>query len=398
VAGGRVPNLFISGVPATGKTTFSRWLASNMDYVRCPSGEEPGPNFRREIEAAIDSGAPVVVEMGFLEGGFDLVEDLTELGFEFWWFDGDREVALQNFLDRPNHPATPENFRFYMAHVERHWGRYQENFEDRRLDVISGPERVLMSNEDRWAAIQTYTTSAARSPLGCESGPIDRRERALLATGIIGSMPDSASDPLDVVRLGYDQLSARYRPDNADPKEYRVWTGELLTALQPGSSVLDLGCGCGVPVARRLVQEGHRVTGIDISERQIERARTLVPGAMFQVADMTRRILEPASFDAVIAFYSLIHVPLAAQPTVIEQVSNCLVDGGLLLATVGWEAWTGSDVDWLDSGVEMWWSQADQATYRIWLEEAGLEVVQCSFAPDGESGHALIWARRQRRM
>ena len=216
------------------------------------------------------------------------------------------------------------------------------------------------------------------------------------AAGIIGSMPDSPADPLEVVRVGFDQLSVSYRPDDADPEEYRVWTGELLAALQPASSVLDLGCGCGVPVDRRLVEEGHRVTGVDISERQIERARTLVPGATFLVADMTRRIWEPASFDAVIVLYSLIHVPLVDQPSVIEQVSDCLVDGGLLLATVGREAWTGSDSDWLGGGVEMWWSQTDQATYRAWLEAAGPEVIECSFVPDGESGHALFWARRRR--
>jgi hypothetical protein len=163
VAGARIPNLFISGVPATGETTFSRWLASEKGYVRCPSGEEPGVSFRQEIEAAIASGAPVVLEMGFLEGGFDLVDDLTERGFEFWWFDGDRDIALDNFLNRPNHPATQQNFRVYMAHVERHWTRYQKKFEDRRLDVISGPRLELMSNEDRWAAIEAYTPRANRS-------------------------------------------------------------------------------------------------------------------------------------------------------------------------------------------------------------------------------------------
>ena len=135
-------------------------------------------------------------------------------------------------------------------------------------------------------------------------------------------------------------------------------------------------------MARRLVEEGHRVTGVDISERQIERARTLVPDATFLVADMTRRIFEPASFDAVIALYSLIHVPLAAQPSVIKQISNCLVDGGLLLATTGWEAWTGSDSDWLGGGVEMWWSQTDQATYIAWLQGAELQVVHGNFVPD----------------
>jgi 2-polyprenyl-3-methyl-5-hydroxy-6-metoxy-1,4-benzoquinol methylase len=91
------------------------------------------------------------------------------------------------------------------------------------------------------------------------------------------TVPDSALNSSEVVRRGYDDLSERYRSDAADPEEYRVWTGELLASLRAGSRVLDIGCGCGVPVARRLVDAGHVVTGIDISERQIERARSLVP-------------------------------------------------------------------------------------------------------------------------
>lgn len=151
-----LPDLFISGIPATGKTTFSRWLVSERGYVRCPSGEEIGPQFLREIEEAIESGAPVVVEAGFLEGGFTLVENLTNEGFEFWWFDGDRDAALTNFLNRVGHPATAQDYTTYLAHVERHWERYSEHFGDRRLDVISGPNPVLMSNEDRFAVISEY--------------------------------------------------------------------------------------------------------------------------------------------------------------------------------------------------------------------------------------------------
>lgn len=133
----------------------------------------------------------------------------------------------------------------------------------------------------------------------------------LTAAGIIEYMSDPPPEPREVVRLGYDQLSASYRSDDADPEEYRGWTDELLGALSLGSRVLDVGCGNGVPMARRLVEGCHQVAGLDISERQIERARKLVPGATFLVSDMGRRIWEPASFDAVIVLYSLIHVPLA---------------------------------------------------------------------------------------
>jgi SAM-dependent methyltransferase len=204
---------------------------------------------------------------------------------------------------------------------------------------------------------------------------------------------DDEIDAINVVRRGYDRLSIRYRSDDANPEPYRSWVDELLRRLPPSSRILDLGCGNGVPVARRLIDARHAVTGIDFSERQIQRARQLVPGGEFFCADMTCYDLGRARYDAVIALYSLIHVPLVRQPSVIANISGALVDGGLLLATVGWDAWSGTDPDWLGSGVEMWWSQADRATYEHWLRRAGFDVTDVTFAPEGSSGHALFWAR-----
>jgi hypothetical protein len=42
----------------------------------------------------------------------------------------------------------------------------------------------------------------------------------------------------------------------------------------------------------------------------------------------------------------------------------------------------------------MWWSHADAATYRAWLGDAGLEVTEQDFVPEGDGGQALFWARR----
>jgi hypothetical protein len=134
-----------------------------------------------------------------------------------------------------------------------------------------------------------------------------------------------------------------------------------------------------------------------VSDRQVDRARRLVPGAVFVRADMTSLELRSGCFDAVVALYSLIHVPLDRQPEVIDKLAAALVDGGLVLATVGWEAWTGVEQDWLGGGTPMWWSQADRATYGRWFEAAGLEVTGVEFVADQSSGHALVWARRRRR-
>jgi len=56
--------------------------------------------------------------------------------------------------------------------------------------------------------------------------------------------------------------------------------------LPSGDMVLDLGCGCGIPVAQELAQH-FQVTGVDLSEVQIARARQLVP----QATSSTRRQL-----------------------------------------------------------------------------------------------------------
>lgn len=197
-----------------------------------------------------------------------------------------------------------------------------------------------------------------------------------------------------MVRRGYDALSLRYRADDADVAGYELWIAELLSLLGNGSRVLDLGCGCGIPVCRELATAGHRVTGVDVSEVQVRRARRLVPKATFVRADATGLRFAPRSFDAVVALYSVIHMPLADQPALLRSVAEWIVEGGLLLLSAGWDAWTGSDDHWLGGEATMWWSQADVATYRRWLDEAGFQVFREEFVPEAASGHSLFWARR----
>ncbi len=96
---------------------------------------------------------------------------------------------------------------------------------------------------------------------------------------------DSGSQESDLVRKGYDALSYRYRSDDADEGHYAPGLASLKDRLPSAASVLDLGCGCGVPVMRSLSAAGYRVTGVDISDVQIERARELVPDADFIRAD-----------------------------------------------------------------------------------------------------------------
>ncbi len=202
-------------------------------------------------------------------------------------------------------------------------------------------------------------------------------------------------DPKALVRRGYDLVSQAYRADDAGEGEYAGWLDLLEARVPPPAKVLDLGCGCGVPVARRLAPR-YEVTGVDFSPVQIERARSLVPRATFVCADMTTTEFPDATFDAVVCLYAIIHVPLADQPKFLCNIARWLRPGGVLIATVGEHAWTGTEKDWLGvPGGLMWWDHADAQTYRRWFADAGMVIDEERFVPDGQSsGHHFVVASK----
>jgi len=202
------------------------------------------------------------------------------------------------------------------------------------------------------------------------------------------------TDPKTIVRRGYDLVSRAYRADEAAEGAYAEWLDLLEARVPPPAKILDLGCGCGVPVARRLSPR-YEVTGVDLSPVQIERARALVPTATFVCADMATLDLPEASFDAVVCLYAIIHLPLAEQPALLRSIARWLRPGGTLIATVGHGAWTGTEKDWLGvPGGDMWWSHEDAETYRRWLADAGFIIEDERFVPEGTGGHVFVVASR----
>lgn len=213
-------------------------------------------------------------------------------------------------------------------------------------------------------------------------------------------MTKSNTDPKEIVRAGYDLISRAYRGDELDPadpalRQYAGWLGELAALMPPGAPVLDLGCGNGVPVARLLSDSGFAITGVDLSPVQIERARANVPAADFVCSDMAELQFAPQTFAAIVSFYAIIHLPLAEQPALFASIAGWLRPGGYLMATVGADAWTGTEDNWLGvAGGQMYWSHADAATYEQWCAAAGLAVLWTRFVPEGNGGHTLLLARR----
>ena len=205
----------------------------------------------------------------------------------------------------------------------------------------------------------------------------------------------------DLVRRGYDAISLAYRGDDGpasatsatsaeEVSRYTGWVTELAALLRPGARVVELGCGAGIPATRELAGQGLQVIGVDFSAVQLRRARRLVPAARLIQADMTALQLRPASADAVVSLYALIHVPLADQQALFPRIRDWLRPGGYFLAIVGADRWTGTQ-PYL--GTDMFWDHADTGTYLRWFEAARLTPLWHRYIPDGDSGHTLILAQ-----
>jgi ubiquinone/menaquinone biosynthesis C-methylase UbiE len=157
------------------------------------------------------------------------------------------------------------------------------------------------------------------------------------------------TDPrTELVGRGYDSIGERFAEWRdrivGDPR--REWEDELVSRLQDGARVLELGCGAGVPDTQRLAAR-FQVTGVDVSAAQVRRARASVPEAEFVHADFTALELEPESFNAVVSFYAFNHVPRELLAPTFARIRRWLVPRGLLMTALGTsdtEAWTG---DWL---------------------------------------------------
>ena len=200
-----------------------------------------------------------------------------------------------------------------------------------------------------------------------------------------------------LVRRGYDVISHAYRTDGGathqstgeDPGRYLSWVAELAGLIPERARVVDLGCGIGVPGTLALTSYGLSVLGVDFSPVQLARARELVPAASFVRADIAAFQLRPASVDAVTAFYSLIHVPLADQQALLPRIRGWLRPGGYLLAIVGAAWWTGTE---RYLGADMFWDHGDTGAYLRWLTGAGFTPLWHRFIPEGNLGHSLILA------
>ena len=108
--------------------------------------------------------------------------------------------------------------------------------------------------------------------------------------------------------------------------------------------VLDMGCGTGL-AGKLLDQAGYdHIDGIDLSPEMLEKAAALKVYRQLWEGDLTAVIDVQPIYQALICVGVFSHKP--DQPFLIPKLLDCVLPGGLVMATVNGKGW--QDIGWVE--------------------------------------------------
>lgn len=114
----------------------------------------------------------------------------------------------------------------------------------------------------------------------------------------------------------------------------REYVDAVLAAAPTGSTILDLGCGTGRPMAEYIVSQGRHVLGVDQAEAMLAIARMQLPNEEWVLCAMQE--YEPeAGFHGALIWDALFHLRRTEHEPIVRKVVRALPAGGRLMLTVG---------------------------------------------------------------
>ncbi|WP_411139692.1 SAM-dependent methyltransferase [Streptomyces sp. x-80] len=205
----------------------------------------------------------------------------------------------------------------------------------------------------------------------------------------VGPFPDQQTENVDGaavdgnIHVGYWDNATDHRSLDQATDRLTDLVAERLAAAA-GQRLLDVGCGTGRPALRIARATGACVSGISVSDQDIDLARiradadALADRVDFRYADACALPFEAASFDGAWAIESMMHI--SDRTTALAEIARTLRPGSPLVITdvLVRSPVSGDDADLVRQTCRAFGSPAlpEPAELRKALDHADLEVVE----------------------
>jgi 2-polyprenyl-3-methyl-5-hydroxy-6-metoxy-1,4-benzoquinol methylase len=170
---------------------------------------------------------------------------------------------------------------------------------------------------------------------------------------------------------GYEDIAPRYieaRGKNSSGIGAST-VGDWSRALPDHVTVLDLGCGNGIPISRVLVERGFKVYAVDASPSMVAEYRSRFPTLPVECAAVEDSTFFGENFDAVVTWGLLFLLDEESQRRLIAKVSAALRRGGRFLFTAPKQS-----CFWHDAMTGRISISLGEEAYRIELEKHGMSL------------------------
>jgi len=141
-------------------------------------------------------------------------------------------------------------------------------------------------------------------------------------------------------------------------------------SLDPGTDVLEIACGGGIPVTRTLMNMGLKIWAVDSSPTLVEEFRARFPSTPVQCARVQKCDYFGRKFGAIVSIGLIFLLGEDDQIALIRRVSEILVPGGRFLFTAPVEVGTWAD---MTTGHEC--RSLGRERYEAALKESGFRLV-----------------------
>ncbi len=142
-------------------------------------------------------------------------------------------------------------------------------------------------------------------------------------------------------------------------------------SFNKGSTLLDIGCGTGIPITKILLEEGLNAYALDASPKMIESFRQNFPNTPVACETVEKSSFFNRSFDGIIAIGLIFLLSEQTQRALVAKMAAALNPGGRLLFTAPLYK-----LEWKDAMTEQFSISLGAGQYRELISVSGLSIIE----------------------